>query len=259
MGEHVWRACGPVRDFCDGGNRLIREVTRRGAKNCVDGLSPRVRGNQCSHQPLPLRVLHRVYPRVCGGTLWPQARSGSCWGLSPRVRGNLLGQVEADVQSRSIPACAGEPSAWTQKIEHGPVYPRVCGGTDRAGNELRKLSGLSPRVRGNREAPDCTRNSKRSIPACAGEPPGRRSQTGPSKVYPRVCGGTYRRRLIGTTDLGLSPRVRGNQYPALPGKVSWRSIPACAGEPFTSTRRQAGNRVYPRVCGGTSTSISTHW
>ena len=34
MGGHVWRACGPVWDFCDGGNRLIREVTRRGAKSC---------------------------------------------------------------------------------------------------------------------------------------------------------------------------------------------------------------------------------
>ena len=44
MGGHVWRACGPVRDFCGGENRLIREVTRRGAKNCVGGLSPRVRG-----------------------------------------------------------------------------------------------------------------------------------------------------------------------------------------------------------------------
>ena len=53
---------------------------------------------------------------------------------------------------------------------------------------------------------------------------------------------------------GLSPRVRGN-----PGHrpESWQprgSIPACAGEPRGGILWNPIERVYPRVCGGTSRS-----
>ena len=50
------------------------------------------------------------------------------------------------------------------------VYPRVCGGTpNRTGGTLR-LTGLSPRVRGNQAFPQRFAIYYRSIPACAGEP-----------------------------------------------------------------------------------------
>ena len=72
------------------------------------GLSPRVRGNPidgelvalhdgsipaCAGEPpyriLPLRRIP-VYPRVCGGTCADDSDVGIAYGLSPRVRGNLL-------------------------------------------------------------------------------------------------------------------------------------------------------------------------
>ena len=58
-----------------------------------------------------------------------------------------------------------------------------------------------------------------------------------------------------TTHSGLSPRVRGNlvangELEHVPG-----SIPACAGEPSPYSRRHRWQRVYPRVCGGTSVLI----
>ena len=93
------------------------------------GLSPRVRGNPCrgrtsrrrlrsipacAGEPRPLAAigtLRAVYPRVCGGTdLWCQA-DGTFQGLSPRVRGNLVDSWTRLNEWRSIPACAGEPSA----------------------------------------------------------------------------------------------------------------------------------------------------
>ena len=50
----------------------------------------------------------------------------------------------------SIPACAGEPyiagGIWWQ----AQVYPRVCGGTYRDTLDMGQVTGLSPRVRGNR-------------------------------------------------------------------------------------------------------------
>ena len=50
-----------------------------------------------------------VYPRVCGGTYHRPVARRPIWGLSPRVRGNLLSAARLPIISRSIPACAGEP------------------------------------------------------------------------------------------------------------------------------------------------------
>ena len=52
--------------------------------------------------------------------------------------------------------------------------------------------------------------------------------------------------------LGLSPRVRGNPPHPADHAAPDRSIPACAGEPQTLRRKNCGPRVYPRVCGGTT-------
>ncbi len=93
-----------------------------------EGLSPRVRGNRaferlprggrrsipaCAGEPLYTTMIGNargVYPRVCGGTA--TARLCGKWGkgLSPRVRGNRPGNVLYQGNTRSIPACAGEPA-----------------------------------------------------------------------------------------------------------------------------------------------------
>ena len=49
---------------------------------------------------------------------------------------------------------------------------------------------------------------------------------------------------------GLSPRVRGSRQDAARRRRCGGSIPACAGEPVRSPRRDRVRRVYPRVCGG---------
>ena len=52
-------------------------------------------------------------------------------------------------------------------------------------------------------------------------------------------------------DIGLSPRVRGNQGRVF-SAVGWDgSIPACAGEPYPAAVTSETSQVYPRVCGGT--------
>ena len=172
------------------------------------GLSPRVRGNldytaarvgtggsipACAGEPLDLDApsSHRpVYPRVCGGTpvtlyWWPPPT-----GLSPRVRGNRLVVTYPPANTRSIPACAGEPRVPLLPYCELWVYPRVCGGTEAIQVAAMAVAGLSPRVRGNQVSGRGRRRRYRSIPACAGEP-GHRLRTGTlCTVYPRVCGGT---------------------------------------------------------------------
>ena len=192
------RVCGGTR----------RQTAR---KNRKKGLSPRVRGNRvelprcppasrsipaCAGEPAQLteqRISRAVYPRVCGGTGVNDVFGAAIEGLSPRVRGNR-GQTQHFARGQgSIPACAGEPDVTSGSPGSIKVYPRVCGGTHGVAADCLLAHGLSPRVRGN---PCQTRISKRcvgSIPACAGEPPAVHSGQAHRRVYPRVCGGTYRR------------------------------------------------------------------
>ena len=170
------------------------------------------------------------------------------------MRGNP-GAFSLPCQStRSIPACAGEPSRCRQPAEPSAVYPRVCGGTHRRNAIPEFVEGLSPRVRGNRPRGKVAVGREGSIPACAGEPSAGSSAWAVGTVYPRVCGGTNLVALSPAYAWGLSPRVRGNPPMPRATPLTRRSIPACAGEPAQNTRDRCRRRVYPRVCGGTSYS-----
>ena len=90
------------------------------------------------------------------------------------------------------------------------VYPRVCGGTIAKKRAMVDAAGLSPRVRGNPVAVADEAHLEGSIPACAGEPTQHHALRRQRKVYPRVCGGTIIATKMSGSNLGLSPRVRGN-------------------------------------------------
>ena len=220
----------------------------------VPGLSPRVRGNPprrrakmdtprsipaCAGEPVHRGTALRgpwVYPRVCGGTNQQSVTKVPNKGLSPRVRGNHSRPTEAAIVRGSIPACAGEPvSASGMRFVPG-VYPRVCGGTWTTPSDSMASRGLSPRVRGN---PEC----------------GLLDDLG-ARVYPRVCGGTEKSQTSPDRYWGLSPRVRGNPVRAAEHGGGDGSIPACAGEPQSEGGSVEHCRVYPRVCGGTSSTRS---
>ena len=133
------------------------------------------------------------------------------------------------------------------------VYPRVCGGTGLRRPGQRVGEGLSPRVRGNRGLATPPPNL-RSIPACAGEPGAPIAAGADRTVYPRVCGGTVGLHRPRAGAGGLSPRVRGNRRRSLVAPPHGWSIPACAGEPERARRSQSKSMVYPRVCGGTTST-----
>ena len=154
----------------------------------LQGLSPRVRGNRvakagrvaafgsipaCAGEPSGAGRRGRgqgVYPRVCGGTSPARVTASVLPGLSPRVRGNRGAAILPRNGQRSIPACAGEPTAAARSSALLAVYPRVCGGTARISSRESTRRGLSPRVRGNLDPGVVGGVGGRSIPACAGEP-----------------------------------------------------------------------------------------
>ena len=134
----------------------------------ISGLSPPVRGN---HKPCDCTSASKmVYPRLCGGTEIFDHRLGTSRGLSPPVRGNPLTRSPKNTATRSIPACAGEPTALGYRPCCRPVYPRLCGGTTPAWLTPLAQGGLSPPVRGNPGQGFDAPGIGRSIPACAGEP-----------------------------------------------------------------------------------------
>ena len=135
----------------------------------TNGLSPRVRGKlpaarnlSADRRSIPAcageamqrrhqRLLSKVYPRVCGGSLYQRGERGGGDGLSPRVRGKqppppqvrFLQGLSPRVRGKpmlvrlprlrrwSIPACAGEARPRCRKRHSAQVYPRVCGGSKR--------------------------------------------------------------------------------------------------------------------------------
>ena len=237
------RQAGVYPRLCGG-----TQVTRGGAPLDLRSI-PACAGEPTPHGPL--RDCSWVYPRLCGGTCRGDNSGSTISGLSPPVRGNPDTPARSRGSPGSIPACAGEPRGSARKPYRVPVYPRLCGGTSRAPNLHPAVRGLSPPVRGNRGAVEPGDEGVGSIPACAGEPAPDSTTARQAGVYPRLCGGTAAHPSPGQAARGLSPPVRGNHAQPPPAAGATRSIPACAGEPCTTPAGCRGDKVYPRLCGGT--------
>ena len=91
--------------------------------------------------------VHGVYPRACGADGSPFALGLTAGGLSPRMRGRLLGQKDKRDNYGFIPAHAGQtPWPWSWPV-FGRVYPRACG-ADSPGLSIPRLPEVYPRACG---------------------------------------------------------------------------------------------------------------
>ena len=219
----------------------------------------------------PTSIMGEVYPRECGATIVSASQKFFVRGLSPRVRGNPETAQGMAHLPRSIPASAGQPRMRQPDPSLGrvyprecgatidevsevfmvavyprecgqpqhpycrpyrpPVYPRECGATYRDLRFTSAFTGLSPRVLGNHRCHLVTSFNQRSIPASAGQPSYSTHRDLHQRVYPRECGATIARTGYPVGAPGLSPRVRGNLQCWQVPWVSYRSIPASAGQP----------------------------
>ena len=68
-----------------------------------------------------------VHPRVCGEQRITALASISRFGSSPRVRGTGENQALHLLDSRFIPACAGNSGVTRPDASVSSVHPRVCG------------------------------------------------------------------------------------------------------------------------------------
>ena len=227
-------------------------------RNCRSGRSPRGRG---SHFPRmstaffnrsipawagePLfqknqQFVITVDPRVGGGAVLLGKVNRPSTGRSPRGRGSPRPGDRPVEKHGSIPAWAGEPRMnWRLPCGWG-VDPRVGGGATKFKIDDVVTVGRSPRGRGSRRKEPCGSEGRGSIPAWAGEPVVVVRRAIHAGVDPRVGGGAFVPSTQPSIFSGRSPRGRGSP---LVGKMQIkriRSIPAWAGEPFSSPPLRGG-------------------
>ena len=113
----------------------------------------------------------------------------------------------------------------------------MCGESTYAHDDGTAWQGPSPRVRGIRGHGELTHSAH--------------------GVHPRVCGESLVEHLEPLGREGPSPRVRGIRPPIDRDRQRPGSIPACAGNPRSTSASPTWSGVHPRVC-GESTLYITH-
>ena len=189
------------------------------------------------------------HPRVCGERTVSYASRSAAYGSSPRVRGTRRRSSGPSVRVRIIPACAGNASIRIPVSPARSDHPRVCGERFSYQASAPLLDGSSPRVRGTLPLDGSPTNSKRIIPACAGNAGSIRIPLTSPTDHPRVCGERVTRTSSDQTYDGSSPRVRGTRGHRDRWCPSGRIIPACAGNARRLLGILARIADHPRVCG----------
>ena len=191
------------------------------------GSSPRVRGTfymgvinsirgrfipACAGNISPATIasgMGSVHPRVCGEHGFAAMGATHQFGSSPRVRGTSRDSQAVELDSRFIPACAGNIGVSPSSRSPVAVHPRVCGEHRIVVHSRCSQSGSSPRVRGTSPGVIRRKLLTRFIPACAGNMRGAAPASGHSPVHPRVCGEHCVSSRSRQANIGSSPRVRG--------------------------------------------------
>ena len=170
-------------------------------------------------------------------------------GSSPRARGTQPCRLAPDVQSRFIPACAGNTQTLRKLKLSTAVHPRVRGEHFQPCLPWRCAAGSSPRARGTLSWFLKSRVGIRFIPACAGNTKNVPLLCNLPSVHPRVRGEHWIHAGRPSEADGSSPRARGTPFQGRGCRQSARFIPACAGNTSASMTPTISASVHPRVRG----------
>ena len=235
--------------------------------NEMDGSSPRVRGKPAVYLEIP--VLDRIipasagqtscrngvweptadHPRECGANPRLRAIGPICCGSSPRVRGKLVVHQPLQAHRRIIPASAGQTGHGWRSFVVLADHPRECGANRTLSNVLLPTIGSSPRVRGKHRLLVRTHQTRRIIPASAGQTNQRQKFQRQRADHPRECGANSYERRTRPNCIGSSPRVRGKLVVEIADARGGRIIPASAGQTWLGPPWPRVNPDHPRECG----------
>ncbi len=217
------------------------------ASLCACRFIPACAGNASLATPHQIGLT--VHPRMRG----ERSRSASCprstRGSSPHARGTRTASPELGGLTRFIPACAGNAKKAPFPFGLGAVHPRMRGERTIGIEAGTIVDGSSPHARGTRRLDVRPRETRRFIPACAGN-----ARKGMPKVlfipvHPRMRG----ERLVGAGGhhlaAGSSPHARGTPDGLRSYSKPLRFIPACAGNAYQTAVCVCDDAVHPRMRG----------
>ncbi len=238
-----------------------------------DGSSPRMRGTRRrkhKHEPLYRFIpadagntdswkvavsIRSVHPRGCGEHPQAPLMMSSSSGSSPRMRGTLQEMMLEYIESRFIPADAGNTTTGRPSSCIGAVHPRGCGEHGKCQFIHGHSYGSSPRMRGTPVSSVRPSLLSRFIPADAGNTCSNWETCRKMTVHPRGCG-EHDFIVCGIVHpVGSSPRMRGTLRDIMTAMVLDRFIPADAGNTHREAFRGRGTAVHPRGCGEHDSSL----
>ena len=152
------------------------------------------------------------------------------YGSSPRERGTRI-EADADtIDTRFIPARAGNTISCRTRLALPSVHPRASGEHVPALRLVGSKGGSSPRERGTRPAGVSHLGDWRFIPARAGNTRNANPCTGFSPVHPRASGEHGNARRGCGSGGGSSPRERGTLKHGAYRRLNLPVHPRASGE-----------------------------
>ncbi len=196
------------------------------------------------------------HPRMRGERIRSTTGESVRVGSSPHARGTLANRASHVSSRRIIPACAGNARNHAMPPINGADHPRMRG--ERAGStrSASRGAGSSPHARGTPPRSGVRSRPARIIPACAGNAAPRRSGATVPPDHPRMRGERCARILPTSSYCGSSPHARGTRVSADSGAVTYRIIPACAGNADPNGGWRSGAPDHPRMRGERSHAVA---
>ena len=155
------------------------------------------------------RGLSGDHPREYGENTALEDNPVTHYGSSPRIRGELHGDVRVAMSGGIIPANTGR-MVWLHTVRQPPPdHPREYGENTNAGGKDAPPEGSSPRIRGESDAASAARCGNRIIPANTGRIGTVVRTTGGTGDHPREYGENFGVEALGWGLWGSSPRIRG--------------------------------------------------
>ena len=165
------------------------------------------------------------------------------------MRGKLIECLRHNLDTRIIPAHAGQTSRWKNRCRSGPDHPRACGANSGVAPVSAASVGSSPRMRGKLVRGTLPCGVVRIIPAHAGQTSLLTTSVLETTDHPRACGANSHSSFISQYVNGSSPRMRGKLRVRFGGVVGARIIPAHAGQTQTVALLAGRRSDHPRACG----------
>ena len=125
----------------------------------------------------------------------------------------------------------------------------MCGEKSTIFVSIRLAVGSPPRVRGKGKGSLYHRPVRGITPACAGKSSRFCHCIPIPRDHPRVCGEKGGTQVIGESDKGSPPRVRGKVFSKIMAFHASRITPACAGKSKKPRSKIHRKGDHPRVCG----------